>query len=72
MLSEGERLITPQQIKDQIPWDKAVTVVVLVQMPNGKENELFMSSASWNEVSFLSKQLDAHITHHIGAMKEGS
>lgn len=68
---DGERPIKPHQIRDQIPWDKAEAVVVLVQMPNGDTNRLFMSSLSFNELMVLSKQLDSHVTHHVGPMLEG-
>jgi len=68
---DGERPIKPTSIKDQVPWEKAEAVVILVQMPNGEHNRIFMSSLSWNEAMVLSKQFDSHITHHIGPMLEG-
>lgn len=70
MLRDGERLIKPIDVKEQIPWDKAEAVVVLVQMPKGQENKLLMSSVTWNEVAMLSAQLDAHLKGALGLMDQ--
>lgn len=71
-LREGERLVLPADIKDQVPWNEAEAVVILVQMPKGKENSLFMSHLSWNELAFLHAQLGAHLNHYLGPMQEGA
>lgn len=69
---DGERPIKPEAIKNQIPWDEATAVVVLVLMPDGKTNKLYMSSLSWNESAILSKQFDSHLSGLHGLMEEGS
>lgn len=71
MSLDGERPIKPADVMKQVDWKKAEAVVILVQMPNGQENQLFMSSLSWNEVAMLTAQLQAHLTLNLGVMKEG-
>lgn len=71
-LREGERLVLPADLKEQIPWEKAEGVVVLLLMPKGEENRLVMSDVTWNEVAMLSSQLHAHVIHNLGTMKEGT
>jgi hypothetical protein len=71
MLTSETRPITPEQIRDQIPWEDFETVVIIGQKPKGKTNSLFMSSLTIEELCVLSKQLDAHITCLLGPMKEG-
>lgn len=63
--------ITPEMIMHQVPWKEAESVVILVNMGQGKVNQLYSSTMSWEQLSWMSKQLDAHITCHIGVMKEG-
>ena len=70
MLNEGERLIKPEQIKDQVPFDKLEGVVILGLSKPGEENKLFMSTLSVNELVMLSAQLQAHVTCILGPMKE--
>lgn len=70
MLNEGERLIKPEQIKNQVEWDKLEGVVVLGLAPKGKRNTLQMSSITVNELSFLVAQLNAHLACLLGPMKE--
>lgn len=71
MLNEGERLIKPIQIKDQIDWENLEAVVVLGLNKKGQQNVLHMSSIKIEELAFISKQLDSHITCLMGPMKEG-
>lgn len=64
-------MIRAIDVKDQIPWEKAEGVVVLVLMPKGQINRIHFSSVTVNEIAMLSKQLDAHLTYMLGPMLEG-
>lgn len=70
MLENNDRMIKPTAIKEQIPWSKLKGVVVLGLADVGEQNTLQMSSITIEELTFLSKQLDAHITCMMGHMKE--
>lgn len=70
MLREGERLIKPSDIAKQVEWDKLEGVIIIGLAPKGQENILHMSSITVEEMSFLSKQLDSHVTCVLGPMKE--
>lgn len=70
MLKEGKRLITPEDTKQLVPWEKLEGVVILGLAREGEINTLYMSSVSVNELAFLSKQLDAHVTCLLGPMIE--
>lgn len=79
MLKEGDVIdiksqrpvIRPLDIKEQIPWAEAKGVAVLVLNGAGQHNQLFLSDMSMEQLTFLSKQLDSHITSIMGTMKEG-
>lgn len=71
MLHEGDRLIKPLDIKDQVPWDKIEGVVILCLNKKNEVNQLFMSSVTVEEIAYMSKQLDSHVTCLLGPMKEG-
>lgn len=71
MLNEGERLVRPEQIMKQVPWDKLEGVVILGLGKKGEHNKLFMSTVTVEELAMLSKQLDSHLTCLMGPMKEG-
>jgi hypothetical protein len=70
MLNEGQRTIKPENIRNQVQWDKAEAVVVLCLGRTGEENKLHMSTLTVAELAFLSMQLQAHITCLMGHMKE--
>lgn len=70
MLSEGLRTIKPEQVRNQVQWDKLEGVVILGLAKNGESNILHMSTVTVEELAFLSKQLDAHVTCLLGPMKE--
>lgn len=72
MLNEGERLILPPSIRDQIKWDKVEGVVILCLNKKGEQNEIHMSGVTVEELAFLTSQLNAHLTCLLGPMKEGS
>lgn len=70
MLHEGQRLIKPENVKEQILWDKLEGVVVLGLAKDGQTNTLQMSTVTINELVMLSAQLQAHVTCLLGHMKE--
>lgn len=70
MLNEGQRLIRPEQIKDQIQWDKLEGVVVLGLSKKGEVNTLQMSTITIEELAMLTSQLQAHLVCLLGPMKE--
>lgn len=70
MLSEGLRTIKPEQVRNQVQWDKLEGVVILGLAKKGESNVLHMSTVTVEELAFLSKQLDAHVTCLLGPMKE--
>lgn len=70
MLSEGLRIIKPEQVRNQVQWDKLEGVVILGLAKKGESNVLHMSTVTVEELAFLSKQLDAHVTCLLGPMKE--
>jgi len=71
MLEDGNRLVKPETIAKQIPWEKFEAVVVLGLGKHGEQNELWMSTLTINELSFLMAHLQSHLTHLMGPMKEG-
>jgi hypothetical protein len=71
MLQEGERLIGPVQVKNQVEWEKLEGVVVLGLGKKGEQNVLHMSTVTIEELALLSKQLDSHLVCLMGPMKEG-
>jgi hypothetical protein len=70
VLHEGQRLIKPENVKEQILWDKLEGVVVLGLAKDGQTNTLQMSTVTINELVMLSAQLQAHVTCLLGHMKE--
>jgi hypothetical protein len=70
MLGEGLRTIKPEQVRNQVQWDKLEGVVILGLAKKGESNILHMSTVTVEELAFLSKQLDAHVTCLLGPMKE--
>lgn len=70
MLHEGQRLIIPKDLREQILWDKLEGVVVLGLAKDGQANTLQMSTVTINELVMLSAQLSAHVTCLLGHMKE--
>lgn len=71
MLNEGTRFIKPENVRNQVPWDKTEAVVVLCLGKDGEANTLHMSTLTVNELALLSAQLQAHLTCMLGHMKEG-
>lgn len=71
MLNEGDRLIKPQQVQKQVPWDKLEGVVILGLNKKGEANTLHMSSVTVDELALLTSQLQAHLAYLLGPMKEG-
>lgn len=71
MLNDGQRLIRPDQIKNQIQWDKLEGVVVLGLSKKGEVNTLHMSTITVEELALLTAQLQAHLVCLLGPMKEG-
>lgn len=71
MLNEGPRTIRPEQVRNQIQWDKLEGVVVLALGKPSEHNALHMSTITVNELALLTAQLQAHLTCLLGQMKEG-
>lgn len=70
MLNNEKRLIKPENVRNQVAWDKAEGVVVLCLGKIGEANTLHMSTLTINELALLSAQLQAHLTCLLGHMKE--
>ena len=70
MLNEGERLIKPINVKEQVEWEKLEGVVVLGMKGKGLSNVLHMSSVTIEELAMLNSQLTAHLNYLLGPMDE--
>lgn len=70
MLNEGDRLIKPANILKQVKPEELEGIVVLGLAKKGQMNTLQMSSITVEELSFLTAQLNAHLAHLLGSMKE--
>lgn len=64
-------MVTPEEISKQVPWKEAKSAIILLDMGPGKVNSIFLSTMSLDQMAWLSKQLDAHLTCLLGPMKEG-
>ena len=72
MLREDSQFILPKDILTQINPNKFKALVVLGLSEIGEENEIWMSTLTFEELSFLSAQLQAHLIYRLGPMKEGN
>lgn len=70
MLHEDERLIKPVDISKQVDWSNLEGVVILGLAKTGARNTLQMSSLSYEELSYLSAQLQSHLYSLLGQMEE--
>lgn len=57
------RLIMPEDIVPQIPFNKMEGVVVLSLMPDGQPNRIWLSSVTVQELAFIAQQLQAHVNY---------
>lgn len=70
LAGQHEKWVLPQDIKEQVEWEKLEGVVILGLKGKGLQNTIAMSSLAIEELVMLSKQLDAHVTCLLGPMKE--
>ena len=73
MLHEGQRLVKPvdvlEQVKLQAPKLEAVVVLGLGKI--GEPNKIWMSTLTINELSFLAQHFQAEMVIRMGSMVEG-
>jgi hypothetical protein len=73
MLAEGDRLIKPADILEQVKGHSQHfdAVVVLGLGKPGNPNEIWMSTLTINELAMLAQAFQAEMVIRMGAMKEG-
>jgi hypothetical protein len=73
MLHEGDRLIKPVDILEQVKQSAHHfdAVVVLGLGKPGEANEIWMSTLTINELAMLAQAFQAEMVIRMGAMREG-
>lgn len=66
MLHEGQRLVKPEDIQKQIPWDELQAVVVIgIPKANDKKDAVWMSTVTVQELGYVTSALNAFTTVRI-------
>jgi hypothetical protein len=71
-MAEIDRIVKPEQVAKLVQWDKVEACIILCKGKAGEVNNLVLSSLTLEELSFLTAQLNAHLTGLlVGSLNEG-